>query len=129
MQTEHLFSRNTHNPLKPQHIKISLDTLLYRWYSSLTVAGWLRGRKTVCLCGSCLVVGVRGAQPKRENDMDAMDTADLEHLARILSEAETCETKRRRKEESELVLQSKLQPRKAQAEPVGLFAQTQGQLL
>ena len=54
---------------------------------------------------------------------------DLESLARILSEVETAETTHRRKEEAELVLQSKLQPRKAQAEPVGLFAQTQGQLL
>ena len=60
---------------------------------------------------------------------EAEQANDLEHLARILSAVETVETKRRRKEEAELVLQSKLQPRKAQAEPVGLFAQTQRQLL
>ena len=54
---------------------------------------------------------------------------DLESLARILHEVETCETKHRRKEEAELLLRSKLCARKVQAGPMGLFAQNQGQLL
>ena len=54
---------------------------------------------------------------------------DLESLARILHEVETCETKHRRKEKAELLLRSKLCARTVQAEPMGLFVQNQGQLL
>ena len=79
---------------------------------------------------------VRASFPRdaQETDPSSLPTSraqadDLEALARILHEIEMPAAAQRRKEEAELALRSKLATHKAQAEPDGLFAHTQGQLL